>query len=133
MFITFTSQETITRSGSILKRKPDSLELREKFNSGVKYKGLALKWDTAILEKTNQLASYLTSRSPELDFSQPSPVLERADNLAIRETILGLSHSQAKKRGIEKSTLHYLRDDTPYDRPFRISHMVKRKLENVSI
>ena len=41
---------------------------REQFNSGVKYKGRVLKWDTIIQEKTNELARYLNGRPPKLDF-----------------------------------------------------------------
>jgi CRISPR-associated protein Cas1 len=49
--------------------------LRERFNSGVQYKGRRLKWDTVIQQKTNELARYLTGRSSELDFSEPAPDL----------------------------------------------------------
>jgi CRISPR-associated protein Cas1 len=33
--------------------------LRERFNSGVRYKGRALKWDTLICEKAAELGRYL--------------------------------------------------------------------------
>src|SRR5208337_4046247 len=44
--------------------------LRERFNSGVKYKGRVLKWDTVIQEKATELGRYLNGRSPRLDFSE---------------------------------------------------------------
>ena len=84
--------------------------LRERFNSGVTYKGRVLKWDTVIQEKTNELGEILEwSNHRRLDFSEPAPVLERTDNRAVREAILSLTQSEARKRGIGKSTLHYLR------------------------
>jgi CRISPR-associated protein Cas1 len=61
-----------------LRIKPPLLDryanlLREQFNSGVKYKGRVLKWDTVIQEKTNELARYLIVRSRGFDSSDPSP------------------------------------------------------------
>jgi len=37
--------------------------LRERFNSGVKYKERVLKWDTVIQEKTSELARYVNGRA----------------------------------------------------------------------
>jgi len=47
--------------------------LRERFNSGVRYKGRALKWDTVIEQKTVELGRYLVGRTSRLNFSEPSP------------------------------------------------------------
>jgi CRISPR-associated protein Cas1 len=102
--------------------------LRERFNSGVKYKGRVLKWDTVIQEKTNELARYLNGRTSRLDFSEPTPVLERTDNRAIREAILTLTGSEARKRGIGKSTLHYLHKRAIASRPLRIYKPVREKI-----
>lgn len=49
--------------------------LREKFNSGVSYKGRTLKWDTVIEEKTLELSRFLTGKSSAVDFLEPAPVL----------------------------------------------------------
>ena len=53
--------------------------LRERFNSGVRYKGRVLKWDTVIEQKTTELGRYLVGKSRKLDFSEPSPTLGRMD------------------------------------------------------
>ena len=53
--------------------------LRERFNSGVRYKGRVLKWDTVIEQKTTELGRYLVGKSRNLDFSEPSPTLGRMD------------------------------------------------------
>ena len=53
----------ITDTSSSLKRKQRLIDrLRERFNSGVSYKGRVLKWDTVIQEKTSELARYLSGR-----------------------------------------------------------------------
>ena len=39
------------------------------------------------------------------------PVLERTDNRVVREAILALTQSEARRHGIGKSTLHYLRQN----------------------
>jgi len=84
--------------------------LRERFNSGVRYKGRAFKWDTVIEHKTTGLGRYLAQRTGTLDFSEPAASLKRTDDRKLRKRILGLSQSDARKLGIGKSTLHYLRN-----------------------
>jgi CRISPR-associated protein Cas1 len=102
--------------------------LRETFNSGVKYKGRVLKWDTLIQEKTAELARYLIGARPALDFSELNPVLERSDDQALRQTILNLTQSHAREHGIGKSTLHYLKRRARAGQPFRISSKVQGRL-----
>jgi CRISPR-associated protein Cas1 len=102
--------------------------LRGHFNLGVKYKARVLKWDTVIQEKTNELGKCLKGRSPRLDFSEPAPILERTDNREVREMILRLTHSDARKRGIGKSTLHYLRKNAETSHDFRIYRETRNKL-----
>jgi CRISPR-associated protein Cas1 len=58
--------------------------LRERFNSGVRYKGRAFKWDTVIEQKTVELCRYLAGRIDTPDFTQPSPKLDRTDSKEIR-------------------------------------------------
>lgn len=102
--------------------------LRERFNSGVVYKGGVMKWDTVIQEKTGELGKYLTCRSSKLDFSEPAPILQRIDNRAVREKILGLKQSEARERGVGKSTLHYLREKARNERSFRLSRKTNDRL-----
>ena len=94
--------------------------LRERFNSGVRYKGRALKWDTVIVQKTGELGRYLVSRTGNLDFSEPSPSLKRKDDLQLRRRILSLSQSEARRLGIGKSTLHYLRKNAIASKSLRV-------------
>lgn len=102
--------------------------IRDRFNSGVTYNGRVLKWDTVIQEKTNELARYLNRRTQRLDLIEPSPVLESTDSRAVRKAILGLTQSEAMKRGIGKSTLHYLRRRAANSTAIRIYGAVKNRL-----
>lgn len=53
--------------------------LKAKFNAGVKYKGRTCKWDTIILNKTQELARFLLPKSAIIDFSEANPGLRRSD------------------------------------------------------
>jgi len=64
--------------------------LKERFNSGVEYKGRVLMWNTIIEQKTDKLGRYLIGKSESLDFSGPEPQLERTDNLELRKRVLSL-------------------------------------------
>jgi CRISPR-associated protein Cas1 len=103
--------------------------LRERFNHGVRYKGRALKWDTVIEQKTNELGRFLNGRMQRLDFTEPTPTLERSDNIAVREAILDLTPSEVRKRGIRKSTLHYLRKKASHSASFQVYTRVLERLE----
>ena len=72
--------------------------LRERFNSGVTYKGRALKWDTVIEQKTLELGHYLVRRSDGIDFSDPCPKLERTDGRELRRDIEAFSVGGAQTR-----------------------------------
>jgi CRISPR-associated protein Cas1 len=98
--------------------------LRERFNSVVSYKGRGLKWDSVIEHKIFELGRHLLGRFGKLDLTEPRPILERIDNLVLRERILSMSQMEAKKIGITRSTLHYLREHARNERPFKVRRAV---------
>ena len=102
--------------------------LRERFNSAVRYNGRVFKWDTVMEQKTVELGRYLVGRTGTLDFSEPSPNLRREDDQDLRRRILGLSQSEALRRGIGKSTLYYLRKNAGNQRSFKIYRRVAQRL-----
>jgi len=102
--------------------------LREQFNSGVKYKGRRLKWDTVIEQKTLELSQFLIGRSREINFAEPSPSLERSDNLNIRRRIISLTQKEAAERGIGKTTLYYLQKKAKMEKPFATYKTVEARL-----
>ena len=117
----------------VLRLKPESVKrllsrLREKFNSTVNYRGKAYRWDTIVFLKAQELAKHILDGKP-IDFSEPSPNLGRSDTQELRKRILSLSQSEAKKLGIGKSTLHYLRKHVTGEKSFDVYQKVARKLE----
>jgi len=104
--------------------------LKDRFNSGIGYKGRALKWDTVIEQKTMELARYLIGRTRLIDFSEPSPELERRNGLELRKRILGLSQSEAHRLGIGKSTFHYLRKHARSDTSFKVYGKTRHKIDS---
>jgi hypothetical protein len=94
--------------------------LKNRFNSGVTYRGKTWKWDTVILSKTQELAHFLLDESRQIDFIEPRPSLARSDSQGFRERILELTQSEARKLGIGKSTLHYLRRNAVGGHPLKV-------------
>ena len=102
--------------------------LKERFNSGVRYKGKNWKWDTVILKKTEELGRVLLGKSESLDFTEPFPKIARSDSLEIRRHILELNQKKAEESGISKSTLHHLKKKAREDKSFRVYEKVATRL-----
>jgi CRISPR-associated protein Cas1 len=116
-----------------LRIKPPLLDryanlLREQFNSGVVYEGKRFTWDTLILRKCQELARFLLGKTSSFNVTFPRPVLKRSDTRELREKILALPQSEAKKLGIGKSTLHYLREHARNQRPFDVYNPILERL-----
>jgi CRISPR-associated protein Cas1 len=103
--------------------------LRERFNSAVRYKGRALKWDIVIEQKVVELGRYLVGRSSRLDFSEPSPSLRGVDDNGLRRRTLSLTQQEARRLGIRRSTLHYLRRNATLGCSLRVYSKVRRRLD----
>ena len=117
----------------VMRLKPRAVKrllnaLRIRFNLPVSYHGKSYCWDTIIQVKTQKLANYILGKRAELDFIEPAPVMSRDDSEAIRQRILSLTMSQAKKLGIGKSTLHDLRMHAKSERSFRTYGKVANRL-----
>jgi len=104
--------------------------LRERFNVGVRYNGRRLRWDTVIEQEAVGLGCFLTGRSSSLDFSESSPSLRRTDDRELRGRILDLSNSQARRLGLSKSTVHYLKRRVRSWKPFKVYERVLARLRS---
>lgn len=93
--------------------------LKERFNSGVRYKGKSWKWYTVVEQKVSDLSRFLLGKSFALDFTEPRTTLRRQDTRMLRDTILALTPSMAREFGIGKSTIQYLRRNAKNDQSFR--------------
>ena len=123
----FTGDDYRYRFEAIAKQRFIDL-VRERFNAGISYKGWLLKWDTVIEQKTSELGRFLTGKACRLDFEEPTPKLDRQDDRELRAKILSLTASQAKRIGIEKSTLHYLRKKASAERTFKTYEKIGKKI-----
>jgi CRISPR-associated protein Cas1 len=103
--------------------------LREQFNSGANYQGLVMKWDTVIEQTATELARFLKGRSRVLDFAEPCLVLERSDDVTLRRRIQSLSHVDAVRLAIGKSTLHYLRRNAKRETGFTVYAKTRQRLK----
>jgi CRISPR-associated protein Cas1 len=117
----------------VLRLKPEGakrllVRLSEKFNSTIHYRGKAYRWDTITFLKAQELARNILHNVP-FGFSEPSPDLRISDTLGLRKRILSLSQSEAKRLGIGKSSLHYLRGNARSDDSFKVYRKLRRKLE----
>jgi len=92
-----------------------------------------VKWDTLIGLKVQEFARYLAGKADSFDLKSPAPVLEREDSRELRERILSLSASDARRLGISKSTLHYLRRHARSERSFKVYREVAFKLKQHKI
>ena len=105
--------------------------LRKRFSSGVHYNGRKMKWETVIELKAAELGRHLLGESMVLDFSEPTSTLTMLDGKELRALILSLNQSEARRRGIGKSTLHYLRKNVNAGRPFRLHRSTRDRLETI--
>ena len=88
-----------------------------------------VKWDTLIGLKVQEFARCLAGKSEQFDLKSPAPVLERSDTRNLRERILSLSASEARKLGLGKITVHYLKKHAHDRKPFKIYKPVMKKLK----
>lgn len=86
--------------------------LKARFNAGVRYKGKTWKWDTIVLNKTQELARFLLDKSRQVDFIVPRPSLQRRGTLELRNRILELTQREAKELAIGRQELTYRRGHT---------------------
>jgi len=87
-----------------------------------------------ILNKLEELGRFILGTSLYLDFTEPSPVSLRIGTRELRERILKLSVSDARRLGVNKSTLHYLRKRARSNRRLRVYASIQDRLyaSNVS-
>jgi len=80
------------------------------------------------LNKTQELARFLLWKSGSIDFIDPAPILVRTDSRELRKRILELSAKEARKLGIGKSMVHYLKRHARDRKPFKIYKPVLERL-----
>jgi hypothetical protein len=85
----------------------------------------------AEVKKTSELARFIAGKLVKLDFTEPYPFIQRVDNRELRLAISTVTIEQARKAGINKSTLYALRQRVRDGRQFRLYGKVRTKLLQV--
>jgi len=122
----------------VLRLRPEAVRklidaLRVKFNSPVRHAGRLYSWDTIVRLKAQELANHiLRRRRVALDFGEPKPALERADSQAVRDQILSLTTTEARKLGVRRNTLWYLQERAKTEKSFRVYSKVRTKLSQAN-
>jgi len=78
--------------------------------------------------KVQEFARYLVGRSDSFDLKSSAPILKRSDTRDLRKRILSFLASEARKLGLGKSTVHYLKKNARDRKPFKIYRPVLEKL-----
>lgn len=73
-------------------------------------RGRVLKWNTVTQEKTSELGRYMNNQSLRIDFSEPSPILDRTDSRVVKVVILSLTRSEVKERTLVEGRSKKFRD-----------------------
>lgn len=69
--------------------------LKDCFNAGAIHKGKSWKWDSIILNKTQELGRYVLGKSKKVWFDEPSLQLKRGDGKEIRNHISEATQARA--------------------------------------
>ena len=77
----------------------------------------ALGWETILQLKTRKLARFIIGKTKKIDFNNPTPDLNSIDSKELRKKILSLTTIEARRQGINKSTLWYLQQRAHSQRP----------------
>ena len=117
----------------VLRLRPEAAKrlidaLRIKFNSLVGYRARFYSWDALIRLKAQELANYVLGKRTNLDFGEPKQTLDRTDSEAVRNRILSMTTADARKRGIRKNTMWYLRQRALTANDFNTYGKVRTKL-----
>jgi len=131
----FSKKDFFLTDNYVLRLKPSAIkkllqQLRLRLNSRVRYRGKNYSWDTILQLKTQELARHLLGRTEALDFTEPLPQFDMRNSDTLRDTVLSLTSSEAKERGISKSTVWYLKNRAQNDEPLCIYAKVRKKVSN---
>jgi len=103
-------------------------QIENQFNKTTFYLGREYRWSYIILLKTREFAQHLLGKTKNIDFIKPNVQMSRIDNFELRQKILSLTNPRAKKLGIGKSELWYLKQKVMSQRQFKIYKNIKERL-----
>ena len=85
-------------------------KINSNFNAKYNYKnGKNYSYQIILQDNLQQLSNFIVDKKKELDFMIPKMMLNRNDDLELRDKILNMTHEERKELGINKSTLWYIK------------------------
>lgn len=132
----FHKKDFIRTEDYIIRLRPSGVkklveELDKTFSQTVKYHNQNNQWGMVIRIKAQELSNYLIGKQKGIDLSLPEPILERVDNIELRNKILNLSYNEREKMGFSKGTLHYMKQNAKTNKPFTLNQHVRERLEGM--
>jgi CRISPR-associated protein Cas1 len=101
------------------------------FNHKIQYKNKKrYSYQNILHDKVQQLANFILDKQKYFDFDIPKIIIQRNDDVQIREKILNMTPQQRKQYGINKSTLWYLKNNLTEGKKIVVYDKIKTKLEN---
>ena len=95
-----------------LREKPAKMlveKIKNNFNHKIPHKNKKYSYQTILLDVVQQLANFIYDKKNQFEVDIPQITLEREDTIDIKEKIMKMSPEERKKRGINKSTLWYMK------------------------
>jgi CRISPR-associated protein Cas1 len=134
----FSKKDFYRMDNYVLRLSPEAARklidaLRIKFNSPVRHAWKSYNWDAVIRMKAQELANYILGKRSGLDFGEPKPTLHRADSEAIRSRILSMTTAEARKRGIGRNTLWYLKQRARQEKLMQPYAKIRTKLSHRNV
>jgi CRISPR-associated protein Cas1 len=116
-----------------IRLKPNTAKLlikkiKSNFNSKVSYKKRNFTYQNILYDNISQLAQYISNKKKTIEFVTPHVIINRNDDLQIREKILSMSPDERRKLGINKSTLWYMKKNFENSKTRKIYNKVSEKL-----
>jgi len=103
-------------------------KIQENFNRKVSYKGKNYSYETIYQENVQKLANFLIGKNKELSFEIPSINYNRNDDKELREKLMEIPLKDAKKIGLNKSTLWYIQKNIREGRKIELYDKVLAKI-----
>ncbi len=85
-------------------------------------------YQNILLDNVQQLANFISDKKKSIEFFIPKRKIYRNDGLEIQKKILNMSPDERRKRGINKSTLWYMKKNFTDNKTRKIYNKVAEKL-----
>jgi CRISPR-associated protein Cas1 len=103
-------------------------KIGDNFNKKVSYKGKNRSYETIYQDNIQQLANYLIGKNKELSFEIPGINYGRNDDVEIRDKIMKMTFADARKMGLNKSTLWHIQKNIMEGKKIELYEKVKAKI-----